>query len=228
LSGFRAVAGWSAVHLDIPAEAGYAELARLFHAGVRGDTFNQWLAYFGVTAVNETIPQLVAAYRNHNPQITPFPLIPALLKALQARYKLGLLSDGYLEVQRRKFNALNVAVYLDAVVFSDEWGRDAWKPSTKPFTAVLEQLNVKAPQAVYIADNPKKDFLGANQIGMYTIWLRQPRGEYAGFMPPTPQYAPHVMISSLQELSELFQVTAVGLPARPFQKYTPGSAQEQS
>ena len=218
LSGFRAVADWGAIHLDIPTEAGYTELARLFHAGVRGDSFNHWLHHFGITAITEIIPQLVTVYRQHTPQITPFPIVPSLLSKLHTSYKLGLLSDGYLEVQRRKFEALNVAVHMDAVVFSDEWGRDAWKPSMKPFTAILERLQVKASYSVYIADNPIKDFLGANQVGMHTIWLKQTQGEYVGFTPPTPQHAPHTTVSSLQELRGIFRKTAVGIPAKPISK----------
>ncbi|MCP4363330.1 MAG: HAD family hydrolase [Chloroflexi bacterium] len=218
LSGFHAVADWSVVHLGIPAEAGYTELKRLFNAGVRGDTFNQWLYHFGIAADKEIIPQLISVYRDHEPNIMPFPTVPALLKTLHARYKLGLLSDGYLEVQQRKFKALNIAAYLDAVVFSDEWGREAWKPSTKPFTAVLERLGVKASQAVYIADNPKKDFLGANQIGMQTIWLKRAQGEYAGFTPPTFEHVPQITISSWTELQGLLPVTAVGIPAKPLKK----------
>jgi len=218
LSGFHAVAVWGEGNLDIPTGTGYTELERLFDAGVRGDTFNQWLSHFGITAVNKTISQIVSVYRNHTPQIRPFPIVPTLLNELHGTYKIGLVSDGYLEVQQRKFNALNIISYFDAVVFSDTWGRKAWKPSTKPFTAVLERLQVDASQAIYIGDNPKKDFFGANEVGMQTIWFKHPQGEYCNFTPPTSQHEPHTTISSLYELLELFQITAVGIPAKPIQK----------
>ena len=56
---------------------------------------------------------------------------------------MGLLSDGYLEVQQNKFKALDLAVFFDAVLFTDELGRQYWKPHTRPFKVLLQRLGVK-------------------------------------------------------------------------------------
>jgi len=47
-SGFRAVAGRAEGTLGIPAPEGERELVSLFEAGVRGDTFDRWLAARGL------------------------------------------------------------------------------------------------------------------------------------------------------------------------------------
>ncbi|NJK79923.1 MAG: HAD family hydrolase [Chloroflexaceae bacterium] len=200
LSGFRAVAQWAAVHLDIPAVQGYAELHQLFQQGVRGDTFNRWLHLHSLDA-DALVPQLVQVYREHTPLLEPFPEIPALLDRLCNTCRLGLVSDGYLAVQQRKFAALGLGHAFQAVVFSDQWGRQAWKPSVQPFQAVVQQLRIAPDQAVYIADNPTKDFLGARQIGMATIRVQWVGGEYAHLVPPTPAHAPDITLTTPDELA---------------------------
>lgn len=199
LSGFSAVAAWLAQQ-DV-LDNSYAELAALYESGVRGDTFDRWLASRGLPP--SLAPQMVQVYRAHQPVIQPFPGVPALLARLRSRCRLGLVSDGYLAVQQRKLAALGLAGYFDAVVFSDAWGRAAWKPSTRPFEEVLARLDVAAAGAAYVADNASKDFFGARQLGMAAIWLRRPGGEYAHLDPPTPAHAPDLTIASLDELEPI-------------------------
>lgn len=204
LSGFRAVAAWAEDNLGIPATTGEGELRGLFEAGVRGDTFNRWVSAHGLAGQEAAlIPRLVAVYREHEPEITPFPGVRTTLAKCRRHYRLGLVSDGYLAVQRGKFRALGLRGYFDAVVFSDEWGRAAWKPSVKPFVTVLEKMGVAAGRAVYIADNPVKDFLGAKEAGMGTIWLRQPAGEYSEHEPVSSQHAAEMIVDNWKMLERV-------------------------
>lgn len=209
-SGFRAVAEWAEEHLNIPKDDGFLRLTKLFMEGVRGDTFNRWLSSyrFQRKAKNgnqdNLVFQLVAVYREHEPQISPFPEVTDVLGRLQGQFLLGLLSDGYLEVQKRKLEALSISGFFDEILFTDELGRQFWKPSPVPFDVILQRLKVKDPKkAVYIADNPQKDFLGANQIGMGTIWYRYPDGVYSNTEPTTQKHKPDEQISSLKEIFTL-------------------------
>lgn len=204
LSGFEAVAQWAETHLAIPAEQGFAELRGLFMQGVRGDTFDRWLSSHDRSA-DLWVQQLVQVYRDHDPVLRPFPEVPRLLEALHERYRLGLVSDGTLSVQRRKLAALGLGDLLDAVVFSDEWGREAWKPNPKPFEVIAERLGVELDRTVYVGDNPAKDFLGARQVRMYTVWLQRPDGEYSHLTPETADHAPHGTIVALTELETLLE-----------------------
>jgi putative hydrolase of the HAD superfamily len=199
LSGFRVVSLWAEAHLRISAARGFAELQALFDQGVRGNTFDRWLASHN-TQTNGVVQTLIEVYRNHEPTVTPFPEVPALLSLLKNTCLLGLLSDGYIEVQHRKLYALNLAHYFDAIVFSDEWGREAWKPSVKPFAEILARLRTEAGVSIYVGDNPTKDFLGARQSGMFTIWVKRPEGFYASKQPPTAKHAPDLTLESLVEL----------------------------
>lgn len=202
LSGFRAVAEWAEKHLGIERDNGYNYLRKLYEDGVRGDTFNRWLVAHGRLDAT-LLAQLVKVYRQHTPRLMPFTDALMLLQRLHGRFRLGLLSDGYLDVQRGKLAALNLAHYFDAIVFSDEWGRQAWKPSVIPFQVVLHRLELPPASVIYVADNPLKDFLGARQVGMFTVRIQRPGGEYAHLEPPTQQHAPDETIHNLTELEKL-------------------------
>lgn len=198
LGGFAAVARWLADSRGLSADDVYRELSGMFAAGVRGDTFDRCARQCGLPA--SVVPEMVEVYRGHTPRLHPFPGIPGLLDALAGRVKLGLVSDGYLEVQRKKFHALGFAPYFDAVVFSDELGRASWKPSPAPFRRVLEGLGVPAESAVYVADNCAKDFIGARQAGLATLWSRHSGGDYACVEPPSPAHVADRVVHSVEEL----------------------------
>ncbi|MCO5186746.1 MAG: HAD family hydrolase [Anaerolineae bacterium] len=203
LSGFRAVAAWAGNQLDIEQETGYAELSSLYFSGIRRNTFNVWLGKYGLDTW-EIVSQMVVVYREHKPNIAPYDVVPTLLAGLRRRYRLGIVSDGYLAVQQRKLNALQIASCFDAVVFSDEFGRNHWKPSTKPFREILQRLAVSGQRAMYIGDNPIKDFFGARQCGITTVWLQGNHGEYESLQPPTAEHAPDITVESRNDLYQRF------------------------
>lgn len=199
LSGFRAVAQWGSENLGVEVERGYTTLFNLYSEGVRNNTFDRWLTIYGIDQP-ELATKFINIYRQHSPQIEPFPDTINLLKTLSRSYQIGLVSDGYLEVQQRKWAALELDAFFDAVVFSDQLGREKWKPSPAPFELVLEQLKIAPESSVYIGDNPRKDFFGARQLGMYTIQVKRTGSEYGHLEPPDLAYHPHLIISSLAEV----------------------------
>jgi len=199
LSGLRAVAVWAQGELGLPAGRSFCELRRLFEEGVRGRTFDRWLAERGVDH-NGGVADMVRVYREHGPQISLQRDVRELLVRLGRGYRLGLVTDGYLEVQRRKVAALGLDRYFQAVVYSDAMGRDAWKPSPRPFRAVLRQLSVTASAAIYVGDNPTKDFRGARGVGMCSIRVRRDGGVYHDLEPPCAQDAPDAEIATLDRL----------------------------
>ena len=120
------------------------------------------------------VAQLVGIYRGHAPDIRPFGSIPQTLGLLHSRYRLGLLSDGYMPAQRLKLEALGLARFFDAVVFTEEMGREAWKPSPAGFNRIGEMLDAPHEACAYIADNPAKDFIAPNALGWLTVRYVQP------------------------------------------------------
>ncbi len=201
LSGFRAVAKWTQRQFGVDAASTYSELTLLLEQGERGTTFNHWLANHGLPVADATVAQMVQAYRNHDPSIQADPEARELLETLRRDgVQIGLVSDGFLKVQQKKFAALNLADCFQAVVFSDQFGREHWKPSTVPFQAVLNQLEVLSGEAVYVGDNPMKDFVAPAQLGMKSIHLRRSGGVYSGVDPDQVQRAD----AKILRLSEVY------------------------
>jgi putative hydrolase of the HAD superfamily len=204
LSGYRAVAAWLSLRHQVPEADAYGRLAAMHEAGVRGETFDRLLDGLGL-ADRVAVQELVSVYREHWPTIRPCDDAVRVVPAIRRHYRVGLVSDGYLSVQRNKLGALGIREWFDAVVFSDELGRDDWKPSPRPFAEALRRLEVAAADAVYVADNPSKDFLGARRSGMQSIRVRRPQGLHARLEPPSAEHAPDAEIVDFDRLSDLLQ-----------------------
>ena len=214
LGGMRAVAAWAQGQFALPRDRTFAELHELFEQGVRGDTFNRWLQSHG-RRPDDWVPAMVQVYRRHDPRIAPYAEVRNLLEDLAGQLRLGLVTDGYLAVQQRKVAALGLGRYFAAIVYSDALGRRAWKPSPRPFETVLEQLDVAAAEAVYVGDNPAKDFRGARSVGMQTIRVRRPDGLHRQLEPSCPEDAPDVEITDLGRLRTMLidrRATGVSRP----------------
>jgi putative hydrolase of the HAD superfamily len=201
-SGFRAVSQWCSKRFGYPADETFDQLVGIYLNGSRKDTFQRWFEERDIESVTNT-PLAIEIYREHYPAISCFTGVAELLKRLKSRARLGLVSDGALEVQQRKLEALGIAGSFDAIVLSDTWGKDYWKPHPRPFQTVLDSLGVKAHEAVYVADNPLKDFVGAKPLGMWTVQVLSRDAVYASEEPPSPKHAPDMTIHSILEIESL-------------------------
>jgi len=197
--GYRAVATKIYDDFSINIES---ELRRRFLRGERGDLFTIILRQVGLDADEKYIKELVGIYRNHQPNIQPFvDVIPTLEYLIGTGGKIGLITDGWWRVQKNKLTALGIQDLFDAVVFTDKInGVKSWKPSGEGYQKCLNQLKIGPENAIYIGDNPKKDFVGARKLGILTIRVRRKDGEHEHRLAPSPTHEPNLCISSLKEL----------------------------
>jgi putative hydrolase of the HAD superfamily len=178
-SGFRAAAKHIATLSDsLSPEAVFDVLWKCFIRGDCGSTFDVALPELGIPVTPPLIHTLVEIYRTHEPTLTLPPESRDVLDELKGRYTLGLLTDGFLPTQRLKVQALDIERYFKAIVYTEELGREHWKPSPLGFQRLLEMLGARPEQAVYVADNETKDFIGPNRLGMLTIRVLRPDGLY--------------------------------------------------
>ena len=199
-SGFKAVDEWLRNARSIQ---GFQDMAAAeFSTGVRKNVFNLALHRLGVSDDPELVRQMVEVYRAHNPRIRLFADADWALNHFAGRMQLGLLTDGYLEVQRRKVAALGIVHRFAAVVYSDEAGREAWKPSPVPYENVMTQLQRRGNECVYVGDNPAKDFIAPKVLGWRTVQIRRDGGEHAGIKAPLTHEADAV-IDSLEDIEDL-------------------------
>ena len=169
--GFRAVGRLLAPRVGRSAAWIDRRLRVLHDRDGRGRLFDALLAELGVTDDPALVSAAVVAYRTHEPRLRPFEgVIPGLDRVRAAGIPTGLVSDGLASVQRRKLAALpGLAERLDVIVMTDELGPGHAKPSPSGFLVACELLGVDPRRAVYVANDPRKDFDGARAAGLGTI-----------------------------------------------------------
>lgn len=122
------------------------------------------------------LKKTIAAYRGVKPKLDLYSDLAVILPRLYRHYALGIITDGPVAVQRAKVRALGLKKYFRAIVYTDARGRAFRKPNPGPFRDVVRQLGVLPQEALFVGDNPAKDFKGAKKLGMRT--MRILRGEY--------------------------------------------------
>lgn len=188
-SGARAVAAWLAPQLGYDPVATASELLAAVNRDPVRDPFGRWLRRRGLDG-SRWLPGMLECYRAHRPDIRLQPGVERLLNQLSHTHALGVVTDGRCEQQRLKIEALGLDRWPLAIVLSDEIGREFWKPSVKPYRLALTLMGVRPEQAVYVGDNPAKDFLGARRAGMLSLRWRRRGGLHAREEPTGADYAP--------------------------------------
>ena len=92
----------------------------------------------------------------------------ALLARLRARYRLGLVSNFYGNLETVCHNTAILSLF-GVIVDSVRAGFS--KPDPRIFLRALEGLGVTAPDATFVGDSAARDMAGARGLGMRHIWL---------------------------------------------------------
>ena len=202
-SGFAVVADFvSKLPQTLPAERIYSTLWKHFTAGNRKTTFNAALDELGIGYDDKLIRQLVSIYRNHRPQIALPQDSRDVLEQLSQKYTLALLTDGFLPAQELKVRALRIEEYFRRIVYTEQLGRESWKPSPVGFERLMRDLDAKAETATYVADNEEKDFIAPNQLGFSTVQILRPARLHTS-VSQQPEAAPKYVINQIGQLPAL-------------------------
>lgn len=199
-SGYHAIGLFAQQQWGLEARQTENQLRELFANGNRSRTLDAWLQANNLS--QQWTAKLIDVYRQHTPKLELFAGVHALLAATSQSRRLGLISDGYLEVQKRKFAALSIGHFFDNVIFTDQWGREYWKPHQRSYRESLELLEVKsASEAIYVGDNPAKDFITARQLGMSTVCVRLSDSPIHPNSAPSTAHQADFYATSIEELT---------------------------
>lgn len=156
--------------------------------------FDDLLDFFNLEIELENI---IKIFNDYDGEFKPYPDVIQTLKELKNRnHKLGIITDGKVERQKRKIKSLGIDEFFDAVIFTKEF--DNPKPSEIPFQEAINKLKVSPQKSFYVGDNPLIDFEGAKKIGMKTV--RVLKGEFRDI--PKNEYIDY----EISELKELLKV----------------------
>ncbi|MCA9171072.1 MAG: HAD hydrolase-like protein [Planctomycetales bacterium] len=132
---------------------------RQFRWGDRRRLFNEVLEKWNLSG-DVVTAACIRIYREHAPRIVLLTDARQILSELSARPDvwLALITDGDAATQANKVQALGVAEYFHQIIYTDQWGREFWKPHPRAFEAVEQESGCRGDECVYLGDNPHKDF----------------------------------------------------------------------
>jgi putative hydrolase of the HAD superfamily len=203
------ISGFEAVDRELQRRQiqGFLPVAqKLFQEGVRGKVFDNVLEQLGIPSSTEMIREMVEIYRFHKPRLALFPDAQRILDQY-AGQSIGLLTDGAARMQRNKVQALELDTKFAAAMFTDELEGEHGKPSPLPFQRIAAMLGREneMERMVYVADNPKKDFVAPNRLGWTTVRIQRGIGEYSGLQPIDQDHSAQYEIQNLDELPKILK-----------------------
>ena len=127
-----------------------------------------------------------------------FSLLPGaeeLVRYLEKKYPLTVVTNGFIEVQYEKFDKSGLKDCFAHIVLSEEVG--CQKPNPRIFEEALRMNGISAEDVVMIGDSWNSDIQGAINAGIDQIWIRKsqdplPEGQSATYL-----------VQSLSEVMEI-------------------------
>ena len=100
-----------------------------------------------------------------------FPESRQVLAELKKDYRLALITNGAIDIQRDKIHGSNLGDFFDTIIISGELGFG--KPNPQVFQMALERLEVAPERSVMIGDSLRRDIGGARELGIRTVWINR-------------------------------------------------------
>ncbi|MCG9720828.1 pyrimidine 5'-nucleotidase [Shewanella sp. Isolate7] len=154
--------------------------------------FERWAEKLSVTAEH-----LNSAFLTAMADIcTLLPGAAELVDALYGKVKMGIITNGFTDLQTVRLQRTGLLHAFSPVVISEEVG--VAKPDVAIFEHALSQMaHPPREHVLMVGDNPHSDIQGGLNAGFDTCWLNHASQ-------PTPEgITPHYQVTSLSELQYL-------------------------
>lgn len=198
-SGFHAVAiklnyifGW-------PVDESLKFMINVLDNEGRGFIFNRLLESRGAMSA-KNVTYCINAYRFHKPQIKLKLTVRKVIESFNR--KPYLVTDGHKIVQQNKIKSLDIESLFKGIYITHRYGLCYAKPSIYCFDLIRKRENCEWSDMFYVGDNPLKDFVNLNSLGVHTIRVKT--GEYADVI-AKKRFDAKYKINSLNELRTLIK-----------------------
>ncbi|MDW6005538.1 pyrimidine 5'-nucleotidase [Vibrio mangrovi] len=125
---------------------------------------------------------------------TLLPGARALLEQLRGQVQLGIITNGFIDLQSHRLEKHGLTNYFSQVTVSEQIG--AAKPDPAIFAYTHQQIGYpEKSRVLMVGDNPLADIQGGHQYGFTTCWLNVAK------QPVPENVVCHYEIQSLTELS---------------------------
>ena len=123
-----------------------------------------------------------------------------LLNTLRGRVKLGIITNGFTELQQVRLERTGFRDHFDVLIISEQVG--AAKPHPYIFEHALSAMgHPSRDKVLMVGDNPDSDILGGLNAGLHTCWVN------ADNKAEPTDIKPHYQVSSLTELESLLMLS---------------------
>lgn len=153
------------------------------------------------TRLNTSSHELNSAFLAIMAEIcTPLDGASHLLDTLKGQIKLGIITNGFTELQNKRLERAGFKHHFDILVISEQVG--IAKPHRGIFDHALSIMgNPSREKVLMVGDTLESDILGGINAGIDTCWLN------AHKKPASEEIKPHYEVTSLIELRELLLST---------------------
>ena len=169
-----AIAGMIEAGLDIDADESYKTIIGIYEeeGWENQQVFNHFLNKTIGEVNNKYLAAGIVAYRRaREANLMLYPNVNhTLVELIKMSVKLAVVSDAPSREAWMRIYYLNLHHHFDVVLTFDD--TNARKPSPIPFEMALSQLNIDPKEALMVGDWPERDVVGANKLGIRTIFAR--------------------------------------------------------
>jgi putative hydrolase of the HAD superfamily len=172
LSGLDAVSDYLGREYSIDSALCFEIMCQEFQRNGRKRVFQQALQYFELPS--ELVEIMLKHYQNHVPSISLYRDAEEVLDQLR-KQRIYLVTDGASRVQWKKIESLKLGKNFEKIYVTDDFGPGAAKPSTLCFNEIRIREKSDWHDLVYVGDDPNKDFISLNPLGVNTVRVNRGR-----------------------------------------------------
>ena len=110
-------------------------------------------------------------FRAERQKVEFYPDALPALERLAARYRLGVISNGFADV-----HAIGIGAHFHTVVVAHEIG--AAKPDPRIFGACIERMGLAPASLIYVGDDPANDVIAPRASGLESAWINRAGREW--------------------------------------------------
>ena len=153
-------------------------------------------------------PEMIAHFYEENLGSLGSWLIGAeqAIKELKKYYRLGVVTNGFPNVQKAKYKRLSIAEWCQVYIISGEV--KVSKPDRRIFEIALEKLDVSGKDVLMVGNSITSDYQGALNAGIDFCWVN-----HQGDSLPYPFLPPKFVIKSVAQLPQMIISSSTGIMA---------------
>ena len=157
--------------------------------------------FLQMLGLNDAFAEEIAAAYLHLYGTVEAPIKDAkeVVQRLAGQYRLGVVSNGFLDMQYRKLDSLGIRCLFDDILLSEAYG--VRKPDPRIFAKSVATLAAEPQQTLFIGDSFQDDMVGAKQAGLRTCWFNPLRSPI-----PLTQPSPDFEIEALHQLLRIVTI----------------------